>query len=259
MVIYKITNKVNGKIYVGKTVRSLQIRWRGHCQNCNEGSSSSLHRSIRKYGKDSFSIEILDQGNSPAELNILEKLWIKKLQSYKSQIGYNLTFGGDGGLKIPGLRKCSEETKTKISRALKGKKRSKEVREKMSQTRKGRRFSEEMKIRYSLAQKARYTKMKLLGIPNPLKGRKAWNKGIPNSEETNRKIAVGNTGKVFSLERRKKLSIANKGRHHSEEAKRKIGLAHKGSFGYWNGKHLSEKTKRKISLAKRKNMFRRRK
>jgi group I intron endonuclease len=58
MIIYKITNKVNGKIYVGQTTRSLEERWYGHCSTANQ--HGILGKALIKYGKENFRQEILE-------------------------------------------------------------------------------------------------------------------------------------------------------------------------------------------------------
>jgi group I intron endonuclease len=73
--------------------------------------------------------------------------------------------------------------------------------------------------------------------------------GHKHSEETKRKISIGNTGKVFSEERKRKISKARKGQKVSEEAKKKMSESRKGKSGKWNiGRKASEETRRKISL-----------
>lgn len=94
-IIYKITNNINGKVYIGQTVTTLNKRWREHCCQARQGDKSYyLYNAMRKYGIENFSIEkIEDCANS--DLNIREKYWIKYYDSFGSN-GYNLTIGGDG-------------------------------------------------------------------------------------------------------------------------------------------------------------------
>ena len=86
MVIYKTTNLINGKIYIGKDVRNL---------NCYLGSGKLLKKAIEKYGKNNFVKEIIEVCDNLIELSEREKYWIKELDSIKN--GYNLTEGGTGG------------------------------------------------------------------------------------------------------------------------------------------------------------------
>ena len=98
--IYKITNKVNGKVYIGQTIRTVQTRWKQHIQSAfrekNKNRSPLLYNAIRKYGADSFEIVELEKCSN----NILDEreiYWIKQYDSYKN--GYNCTIGGRGNVK----------------------------------------------------------------------------------------------------------------------------------------------------------------
>lgn len=90
--IYKITNNVNDKIYVGKTIRSLKIRFKEHLKD-SDIEDNKLYRAMRKYGKENFSIEEIEEVSKEV-LSERERFWIKEYDSYYN--GYNSTFGGDG-------------------------------------------------------------------------------------------------------------------------------------------------------------------
>lgn len=98
--IYKITNNINGKIYIGQS-HYIEARWESHKRNAFYKNSSSydfaLYRAMRKYGIENFSFEIIEECQSE-ELNKREKYWIDFYNSYKQ--GYNMTLGGEGNLKI---------------------------------------------------------------------------------------------------------------------------------------------------------------
>lgn len=98
--IYKITNKINHKPYVGKTVDSINSRWRDHIYDAfTKHSLCLIHNAMRKYGLENFTIEELEQCPADA-LSEREQYWIKTLNSYfKTGYGYNMTYGGDGALK----------------------------------------------------------------------------------------------------------------------------------------------------------------
>lgn len=88
--IYKITNKVNGKVYIGQTVNKLEKRFREHCfvgSGCKK-----LSRAIKKYGKNNFIIEQIDLAHSKNEADDKEIYYIKKYNSIKD--GYNILEGG---------------------------------------------------------------------------------------------------------------------------------------------------------------------
>ena len=108
--IYCVTNKVNGKKYVGQTLKSVKVRWRGHCKAARAGSMCALHCAIRKYGEDNFVIEILHRCTEPL-LNAVERYFVALLNTV-SPGGYNLTFGGDGV-------RASKRTRKRMSDSIK--------------------------------------------------------------------------------------------------------------------------------------------
>ena len=206
--IYKITNTVNGKAYIGQTRQDAEkTRIRDHFTGRgNEGISDDL----AKYGKDAFTYEILHDGIIPEFLDTLEKEVIAKFNTV-SPHGYNLRAGGGGG--SPSL-----ETRRKISESLKGKTFSKETCRKLSEAAQGRKLSEETRRKLSEAN---------IGENHP-------NYGKSHSEETRRKISQANTGeknhlfgKQLSPEHRRKISKANIGRKHSGETRRKMSVHQK--------------------------------
>lgn len=114
MLIYKITNKINGKEYVGQTTRSLKERWWEHLKP-SRSKKSALTLAIQKYGKENFIIEEIDGANSLSELNYLEKHYIYMYKSLTPN-GYNLLSGGGG------LGRHSEESLKKMRKPKKNKK-----------------------------------------------------------------------------------------------------------------------------------------
>ena len=91
--IYQIVNDINGKIYVGKTERSIEERFREHCKDCTrrDFEKRPLYRAMKKYGIEHFHIELLEETSNPEEREVY---WIEQKRSYKE--GYNATLGGDG-------------------------------------------------------------------------------------------------------------------------------------------------------------------
>lgn len=94
--IYKITNLVNNKVYIGKTERTIEARWNEHKRHIAELQRLPLYRALKKYGIDNFSIEEVEECNNLL-LDEREIFWIKHYNAYKN--GYNCTEGGEGGIK----------------------------------------------------------------------------------------------------------------------------------------------------------------
>lgn len=158
-IIYRITNTVNGKFYIGKTTQRMSQRWKGHCYDARHGADTHFARAIRKYGSASFITDILEHTEN---LNTQEIYWIALLNPH-----YNSTAGGDG-LSNPTTetrRKLSErqlgsknhfygrrhttETKLKMSNANKGRVKSMDEREKLRRAHQGKRASRETKAKMS--------------------------------------------------------------------------------------------------------------
>ena len=96
--IYKITNNINSKIYIGQTVNLIEDRWQAHIDDAFHGNkdNSILHAAILKYGISNFTVEKIEEIPNE-ELNEREKYYIALFSSYyKFEKGYNLTYGGEG-------------------------------------------------------------------------------------------------------------------------------------------------------------------
>ena len=97
--IYKITNKINNKIYIGQSV-NIEQRFYTHCSDAlNKQDNNYFHNAIRKYGKENFYIDILEIC-SANELNEREIYWIKQYNSINKKIGYNSSIGGNSGNRL---------------------------------------------------------------------------------------------------------------------------------------------------------------
>ena len=113
--IYKITNLVNNKIYIGKTVKTLEKRKKDHCSNAKTNSSNMyISKAIKKYGEENFIWEILfeEEDITDLELNEKEKYFIRLFNSRNNKVVYNLT---DGGVGITGYT-FTEESRKKMSK-----------------------------------------------------------------------------------------------------------------------------------------------
>lgn len=97
--IYKITNLINNKIYIGETMRPINIRWNQHkSQSFNDhghGYNYHLHAAIRKYGAENFKIEVIEQCSDEDRFDE-ESYLIKKYNTTDPNIGYNFVIEGSG-------------------------------------------------------------------------------------------------------------------------------------------------------------------
>ena len=199
--IYKIVNP-NGKVYVGQTI-NLENRLRQYkYAQCKH--QVALYNSIKKYGWSNHIFEIIEQFEIQDKivLNEREKYWIKDLKSFGPN-GFNCNEGGNGNTG----RRCSDETKKKISLGNLGKKVSEEAKKKIGDASKGRVHIVTQEI------KNKISKSKI---------------GIKQSEETIKKKIKASLGKKRTEETKLKMSKAQQGRIVSEETKKKIGDGHRG-------------------------------
>ena len=156
MIIYKATNKINGKCYIGQTRHSLENRRRIHYTKARQGIKTHFYSAIRKYGEDNFEWEIICSASDKATLNELETYYITKYNSIKQ--GYNMVDGGDNNvMDIESVKTKhdkvmqSEEVRKKISDTMKrkianGEFFTEEHRRKLSEAQKGRKFSAERRL-----------------------------------------------------------------------------------------------------------------
>ena len=200
-VIYCYTNLINGKKYIGQTIKTLRHR---HQQHMNETKYKNLraynhyfHRAIRKYGIENFSLNILIMNcENYDKLNNYEQFYIERFKSLSIQNGYNMCNGGNNCNKL--ACKTGEEIaewKSKISDSVKGEnhplygtKMSEETKRKISESEKGKKMSEESKKKMSKTRT-----------------------GKKHSEKTKNKIGKAHKGKIVSDESRKKMSESKEG------------------------------------------------
>lgn len=107
--IYKITNKINKKCYIGQTINDVEKRWKDHCKSIGtQNGCPGIRRAFEKYGIENFKFEVLiicfDK-----DLSKYEKEYIKKFDSYKN--GYNMTYGGEEGGFFTGCKHTPENVK----------------------------------------------------------------------------------------------------------------------------------------------------
>lgn len=101
--IYKITNLINNKVYIGQTSRTIEKRWKEHLRHGfnpnNAEYQRHLYKSMRKYGKEAFTIETVESCDNDL-MSERETFWVKFYNSTDPKFGYNLTFGGEGTVSI---------------------------------------------------------------------------------------------------------------------------------------------------------------
>ena len=240
MIIYKTTNLIDGKFYIGKDEKNKKSYY---------GSGTYFKNALKKYGKENFRKDILEFCTDREHLCEREKFWIALTKA--KELGYNIANGGEG----TSGRKLSDETKRKISESLKGHKVSDETKRKIRESNTGHIVSKETKEKISSAQKnmSDETKERISlgrkeyfrnGGIHPSLGKKYSTEHKRNISESNKKTYKLNgsplKNKPLTEEHKKKISKANKGRIFSKETKEKISKAN-------SGRKLSDETKRKIS------------
>lgn len=258
MYIYKITNLINNKIYVGQTINSYNK------SKDYMGSGRQIKQAIKKYGIENFKKEVITEGNYNKELlNELEKHYIRLYNSNNSKIGYNLA---SGGYSAHGYKHSAEQNQNKSIRQ-KGHLTSEQTKQKISAAQKGRIFSEETKRKMSISQKTKplmkeetkrkiseSSKYRYSNPDNKKSNYQIWLEKYGKEEANKReqekrlKTAASLAGKPKSEEHKRKISIIHKGKHISEEHKQKLSFAH-------TGKILSQETKQKMSNSKTGRVF----
>lgn len=218
--IYKIQNKVNDKVYIGQTKMSLEWRlnnkWCGHFTRAESSKSSESYiaNAIKKYGRDSFTYEVVEERQNDAFeskellknwLDSREIYWINFYDSYNT--GYNRNLGGHHTISQKG-RKMTWSSKIWESRRHngttyhtpwnKGKKMSKEYCEAISRARTG------TKIKQPRSKEYREK------LSNSLNGHAPTL--TKHTEETKQKISKAHKGKVLSEEHKKNVGLASRGR-----------------------------------------------
>ena len=243
-IVYLLTNKENGKQYVGKTVQPFDVRWRGHVGSARRGDNGMLVcRAIKKYGPETFERSILEECDQSI-LGQREMYWIDRLRTHVSQGGYNLTLGGDGGLLG---YEFSEESREKIRQRALGRKHSEETRAKMSARAKDRIVSQEaIELRAAANRGKKRTEEQRKNISAGL-----LTSGYRHSAETRFRIGEKSRGRIVSPRTRELLSIAGKGKAMPDAVKDKIRQARSRAVVQCSvlGEELAMYTSIKIAVA----------
>jgi len=226
MVIYKVLNKIDGRVYVGKDTKD---------RTKYLGSGVYITNAIKKHGKENFEKEVIDVAESMQELNKKEKYWIK-FYNCKFPNGYNLTGGGDG---VSGYI-WTEDDKKKNSISHKICMNKPEVKEKTRVSSTGRFHNE--KTRKKISEKTKE------GMHRP----EIWDKYLQAVKSLDRKIKIRNssTGRTHSEKAKEKIRRAKTGE--SNPSKRED--VRKKNRDWHKERTFSEETKRRMreSHARRK-------
>jgi len=202
MIVYKTTNLINGKIYIGQDSKNDENYL---------GSGNLIKLAIKKYGKENFKKETLVVCYNQTELNEAECFWIKKLKTV--DIGYNIALGGTNGTMLN--RKHTENTKKLMRDSREGIVFSDKHKENLSLAHIGKTASSDTKLKMSEKQKLIIRK--------------------PMSEETKEKIRNSKKGVKASKETKEKMSKSHMGENnhfygktHSENTIKQISETKKG-------------------------------
>lgn len=264
--IYKITNILNNKVYIGQSI-NIESRWKGHLNDLNKNKHHSLRlqNSYNKYGKDNFKFEIVEIVYDDELMESREQYWIDYYDSMNKLKGYNIRGAGCHG-------KLAEETKEKLRKINKGKHISLETRNKISisvsaekngmynkkhsnesiekikkslkNKRKGIKFSQSHKENLSKA---------LSGKNNPMYGKEGYWKNKKMSLKVRKKISDSKKGKKMNeitklaLEKSRKKRIKS-GQYFSNETRLKLSQINKG-------KNKTEEHCKNISISKKINLY----
>lgn len=219
MYCYLITNKVNGKQYVGITSKTVSQRFYEHIYDAKKGGGKHLCCAIRKYGEESFIVETLSRHRKWECLCRQEVKMIRKYDTYNK--GYNHTFGGDGSKGF----KHTEEFKNKVSMRHTGKKVSKETRDRLSKALKGKKISNPRKgFKLSEETKRKISETKLRNSTKKPKLRKTKEErsAIQKAAWAKRKAEGRDKQSKETLAKRHKTMV-DKGLYaHSEKTKEKM-------------------------------------
>jgi group I intron endonuclease len=220
MIVYLLTNQVNGKVYIGQhTSFRLEKRWNKTLSGRNK-ANRHLASAISKYGAHNFTRTILCYASCQEELNLLERFFIAAYQSHNRQFGYNVRLGGQPPCVF------TKEVRNVLSEASR------------QAWKRGvyRNHSEAHKRWWrnlSAAERRLQSLKQSLTSPKPMKGRPPWNKGkrgIPSGKKGKRYGPQKNPCRNFpppTKQHKEKLSQALK-RYHRERRKKERKRPKKG-------------------------------
>lgn len=188
--IYKITNCINNKIYIGKTTQVIEKRFQEHIQEAKRYNrylrngkkfpyQSKLYKAMVKYGYNNFKIELVESCADCCDIDLQEQYYINLYKSNTDEVGYNICKGGSGGPSQLG-RHHTDEMKRRQSEMQKGKRWYNNGIDEIMVLR-----DQEAPEGFTLGRIYKG----LSGDKNPAFGKPAPNKGKHLSEETKKKLS----------------------------------------------------------------------
>jgi group I intron endonuclease len=194
--IYLIENTINGKVYVGKTKKLIEERWKDHVRNAKNKTNRRLYDAMNKYGPENFTISELDSTEDEEKINEIESWFIHILHSNNPNHGYNMTLGGDGGNTISAFTEDRLlDYKKKLSESIKGYKHSEKTKLRLSEMKTGIIMDDSIKEKISKTIKDRIISGEF--TPNTsglIKGQKI---GFKHTDSSKEKISKKRSGKKY--------------------------------------------------------------
>lgn len=215
--IYKITNDITNKIYIGQTTKTIEKRWQEHLKealNTNSKKNTALYASMRKYGIEHFHIELVEEVDESISLDEREQYWIAFYNSYGQPYGYNETIGGNlfskdiNPMNVP------------------------EIRHKVSDSQKKNSY-------WKTEEHRECQRQRWLGENNPAKKEE-------NRLKTSERVS-GSNNPACRSEVKEKIRNKALGRKASDETKKKMS---ENNGRYWLGKKLPQTTVNAMSKAR---------
>ena len=207
--IYMIVNKINNKVYIGKTSMSIEKRWKLHLSDAKKRRNLYFRNAIMKYGVESFSVYKLCEAPDNDRANDIERFYIQLFETHIRTKGYNSTLGGAGVVPNEETRLKIKLTKLSPDNPMRGRPLSKEHRDKVVA--------------------ALY--------------------GHTVSQETRIKIGNANRDRIFTDKQKAGMGRGNLGKKMSEETRANMSKARKGEGSPWFGKRLSDEHRKKLSVS----------
>lgn len=200
MEIYKVTNTITNKSYIGKTTIGYLKRFNKHILNAEKGINRRLYDSMRFHGIHNFTVTLEYTASTIEELNAKEIELISKFNTLMPN-GYNMTLGGEGGYT---LTSWTDEERKELykQQALKrtGHKHSKETKEKIGKTQKGKTIPKEVREKISKSLLTNFSNLseeEKKGKASHLREYDGIRKGSKHSESSKKLMSQSKKGKTY--------------------------------------------------------------